>query len=104
MCGSGVQRRSLARDRDLGVTGICLVVKTTDVTETAQGKKLKRGDERTSLPLRYQHFLCLMCEEEQRIQTRRPDGAGDVTLLSLRGSISVLLARNGRKKLPCPPC
>lgn len=39
MYGSGVQRRSLAGDRDLGVTSICLVVTTVDVTKIVQGKE-----------------------------------------------------------------
>lgn len=42
MYGSGVQR-SLAEDRDLGVTGICWRVETIDVIETAQGKKSLKG-------------------------------------------------------------
>lgn len=38
MCGSEVQRRSLAGDRDLGVTSICLVVTAVHVTKVVREK------------------------------------------------------------------
>lgn len=96
MSGSGVQRRSLAEDRDLGVTSVCLVVTTVHRCDwNCLRKRVKVRGKGTSSSLRVQH---LRFEEERGSTQGYQRYQRSCLIFSQRGSVCSTCSEQARSR------